>query len=74
MCIVNSADFKGNADGDVHYAFNRNEAMIKDLNKEIDVIHYNSLNLPQKMVINSSTARAKNYYTYLALGVKLRVE
>ncbi|MDU1893147.1 MAG: hypothetical protein E6767_20915 [Dysgonomonas sp.] len=40
----------------------------------ICVILYNSLNLPQVMVINSAIAKAKNYYTYSASGVKLKTE
>lgn len=48
--------------------------MASDLNKGIETIQYNYLNLPQIMVINSSTAKGKNYYTYSASGVKLRTE
>ncbi|MBF0762525.1 RHS repeat-associated core domain-containing protein [Dysgonomonas mossii] len=71
-----SADFKDvpNAPGIVEYTYNKNGAMNKDLNKGITEIQYNSLNLPSQMVINSSTAKAKNYYTYSASGVKLRTE
>jgi len=34
---------------------------------------YNQLNLPQEIVINNTSAKAKNYYTYSATGVKLKV-
>ncbi|GAB6010282.1 RHS repeat domain-containing protein [Dysgonomonas reticulitermitis] len=44
------------------------------MNKGITEIQYNSLNLPKQMVINSSSVKAKNYYTYSASGVKLRTE
>ena len=47
--------------------------MTKDLNKGIQGILYNSLNLPQEMVISHVSARAKNYYTYTANGTKIRV-
>jgi len=46
--------------------------MTPDLNKGIDSIQYNYLNLPQAMVINALTAKGKNYYTHSASGVKLR--
>jgi|GEM_PF-3424995 len=46
--------------------------MTQDLNKGIDSIQYNYLNLPQAMVINAPTAKGKNYYTHLASSVKLK--
>uniref|UniRef100_UPI003341BE11 DUF6443 domain-containing protein n=1 Tax=Dysgonomonas capnocytophagoides TaxID=45254 RepID=UPI003341BE11 len=67
-----SADFKDYANAASEYSFNNNGAMTKDLNKGIQGISYNYMNLPQEMVINHSSARAKNYYTYTALGVKIR--
>ena len=71
-----SADFKDkvSATGTIEYTYTANGAMNKDLNKGISDIQYNSLNLPQVMIINSPTAKAKNYYTYSASGVKLRTE
>ncbi|WP_236264046.1 hypothetical protein [Dysgonomonas sp. Marseille-P4677] len=73
---IESADFKDktNLDTVVEYTYNANGAMYKDLNKGITGIQYNYLNLPRQMVINSSTAKAKNYYTYSTSGVKLRTE
>ncbi|WP_255493303.1 DUF6443 domain-containing protein [Dysgonomonas sp. HDW5B] len=69
-----SADFKDYSKvTTAEYTFNKNGAMTKDLNKGIQGILYNSLNLPQEMVISHVTARAKNYYTYTATGTKLRV-
>ena len=69
-----SADFKDYSKvTTAEYTFNKNGAMTKDLNKGIQGILYNSLNLPQEMVISHVTARDKNYYTYTATGTKLRV-
>lgn len=70
-----SSDFKDNSKAAVtvnEYTYNANGAMTKDLNKGITGINYNSLNLPQEMVISHPSARAKNYYTYTAGGTKLR--
>lgn len=67
-----SADFKDYANVASEYAFNSNGAMTKDLNKGIQGISYNSANFPQEMVINHTTARAKNYYTYTAMGAKIK--
>ncbi len=78
-----SADFKEYSKvTTAEYAFNRNGAMTKDLNKGIvsregtnlrDGISYNALNLPVEMVINNDEVKAKNYYTYTATGTKLKV-
>ena len=51
------------------YAYNRNGAMSKDLNKGISNIAYNSLNLPAQLTINGVT----NIYKYAADGTKLKV-
>lgn len=67
-----SHDFKNYSNAAVQYTYNTNGAMTQDLNKGIQGIKYNSLNLPQEMVINHASARAKNYYSYNAAGVKLR--
>ncbi|MBK5722312.1 RHS repeat-associated core domain-containing protein, partial [Dysgonomonas sp. Marseille-P4677] len=76
FAYAESADFKDkvSASGTIEYTYNANGAMDKDLNKGITGIQYNSLNLPRQMVINSSTVKAKNYYTYSASGVKLKTE
>jgi hypothetical protein len=47
--------------------------MIQDLNKGIDTIRYNLLNLPRQMDILNSSAEARNEYTYSASGAKLKV-
>lgn len=68
-------DFKDNNKTDVQeYFYNRNGAMIKDLNKGIEEITYNVLNLPQKIRINNTSAQGTNEYTYTATGVKLRMK
>ncbi|NDV80566.1 DUF6443 domain-containing protein [Bacteroides sp. 51] len=51
------------------YAYNRNGAMTKDLNKGISNIAYNSLNLPTQLIINGVT----NSYKYTADGTKLKI-
>jgi len=74
--FADSHDFKdsNSANVPIEYSYNLNGALYKDYNKGITDIQYNSLNLPQVMVINSSTAKAKNYYTYSASGVKLKTQ
>lgn len=76
VSYAQSADFKDKKTtlGTIEYTYNKNGAMFSDLNKGITEIHYNSLNLPSQMLINSSTVKAKNYYTYSAAGVKLKTE
>jgi len=69
-----SYDFKDKDGTGKEYSFNKNGAMTQDLNKGIDSIQYNYLNLPQTMVINAPTAKGKNYYTHSASGVKLKTE
>lgn len=60
-------------DGTAPYAYNKNGAMTYDPNKGMTAV-YNSLNLPQELLINNETARGKNYYTYTATGSKLKVK
>ncbi|MFV0329755.1 MAG: DUF6443 domain-containing protein [Dysgonomonas sp.] len=74
ITLTESADFKNYSNVATEYTYNANGAMNKDLNKGISEIQYNSLNLPRQMVINSPIAKAKNYYTYSASGVKLKTE
>ncbi|MDR1706658.1 MAG: RHS repeat-associated core domain-containing protein [Prevotella sp.] len=76
VSISESADFKDKSTirGTIEYTYNKNGALYSDLNKGITEIQYNSLNLPEQMVINSSSVKAKNYYTYSASGVKLKTE
>lgn len=73
--LSTSADFKDkkNTSTVIEYTYNKNGGMTTDLNKGASII-YNSLNLPREMVINNSSAKAKNYYTYSATGVKLKIE
>ena len=74
ISITESMDFKNGSNVANEYTYNANGAMNKDLNKGITEIQYNSLNLPRQMIINSSSVKAKNYYTYSASGVKLKTE
>ena len=71
-----SSDFRDRSSSNVsiEYCYNLNGALSKDYNKGIDTICYNVLDLPYVMVINSNSSKAKNYYTYNSLGVKLRQE
>lgn len=66
-------DYNKKADIAVEYTYNTNGAMTMDLNKGIQNIKYNILNLPQELEIEHPTAKAKNYYTYTATGTKLKV-
>ncbi|MDR2954995.1 MAG: hypothetical protein LBV43_07935 [Prevotella sp.] len=68
-----SNDFKNYSNVATEYAYNKNGAMNKDLNKGITSIQYNSLNLPRMMDIKSPLAEARNEYLYSAGGVKLKV-
>lgn len=58
---------------EMDYAYNRNGAMSKNLNKGIDTIKYNLFNLPQQIDILHAQAEARNEYTYSATGSKLQV-
>jgi len=68
ITYAESADFKNYSNVATEYTYNKNGAMIKDLNKGISSIQYNSLNLPRQMDIKSSVAEARNEYTYSARG------
>jgi RHS repeat-associated protein len=46
--------------------------MVKDMNKGISAIIYNSLNLPQMVDIKNQNAEGRNEYTYSASGQKLK--
>lgn len=71
--LSTSADFKDYSKSATEYSYNTNGAMIKDLNKGISDIQYNSLNLPKLMDIKSPVAEARNEYTYSAGGKKLKI-
>ena len=68
--VVTSNDFvdKGPAT-DAGYLYDANGNQTADLNKGIALIHYNLLNLPQKVQFQNGT---KNEYLYDASGVKHR--
>ncbi|MDL2212981.1 RHS repeat-associated core domain-containing protein [Bacteroides sp. OttesenSCG-928-N06] len=69
VSLAESNDFKKGSTTNPGYAYNKNGAMTKDLNKKITNISYNSLNLPKQLVINGAT----HTYTYAADGRKLKV-
>lgn len=71
--LATSGDFRDYSRTAVEYAYNKNGAMTKDLNKGISDIQYNSLNLPRLMDIKSPVAEARNEYTYSVGGKKLKV-
>ncbi len=59
----------GDNDGNTpDYAYDDNGNLIKDLNKKIEKIAYNRLNLPSEVVF---TGKGKITYSYNAAGVKL---
>ena len=55
ITLAESNDFKKGSATNPGYAYNKNGAMTKYLNKKISNISYNSLNLPNKLVIDSTT-------------------
>jgi RHS repeat-associated protein len=73
ITIGASMDFREYTEGTtVEYTYNANGAMVKDLNKGISAIAYNSLNLPQMVDIKNMNAEGRNEYTYSASGQKLK--
>ncbi|QIK54263.1 RHS repeat-associated core domain-containing protein [Dysgonomonas sp. HDW5B] len=68
-----SADIKNYSDLDTEFLYNANGAMKQDLNKGIQDIAYNYLNLPNELFIENDNIKAKNTYTYTADGSKLKV-
>jgi RHS repeat-associated protein len=60
--------FNDNGSTGVDYAYDHNGNLIKDLNKKIEKITYNRLNLPVEVIF---TGKGKITYTYNAAGVKL---
>ena len=68
-----SMDFKDYTKGaTTEYTYNANGAMVKDMNKGISQITYNTLNLPQIVDIKNMNAEGRNEYTYSASGQKLK--
>ncbi len=56
---------------DTEYYYDANGNMVKDLNKGIDTIYYNQLNLPDKIEISRDETKEINYI-YDAVGIKLQ--
>jgi len=54
------------------YFYDANGNMASDLNKQIDTVIYNHLNLPQDIEITYDGAQKHLYYTYDVAGIKLR--
>lgn len=67
-----SMDFKDGAHEDIEYGYDANGNQIKDLNKGISNIEYNSLNLPKKITFKGAN-NPVNEYVYSADGCKLSV-
>ena len=67
-----SMDFKGGSHESVEYAYDGNGNMVKDLNKGIGMIEYNSLNLPRRVTFTGLN-NPVNEYVYSAGGKKLTV-
>ncbi|MFV0312259.1 MAG: DUF6443 domain-containing protein [Dysgonomonas sp.] len=73
FALNSSMDFKEYTKGTtIEYTYNANGAMVKDMNKGISAITYNSLNLPQLVDIKNMNAEGRNEYTYSASGQKLK--
>ncbi|MFT4223742.1 RHS repeat domain-containing protein [Dysgonomonas sp.] len=69
-----SADFKNYGGSNAIYTYNLNGAMTTDSHKGILGIQYNSLNLPYELLIKNTEISGKVYYTYSALGAKLKAK
>ncbi len=67
-----SMDFKNNSNTPKEYSYDANGNLIQDLNKGINSITYNLLNLPQMLTISNPLGSATNSYTYAADGKKLK--
>ena len=64
------ADFKDRSNASKQYSYDANGNMTKDLNKGIDTIRYNLLNLPQEIVFANGD---RSLYKYNAAGIKYQV-
>lgn len=64
------ADFKDRSNASKQYSYDANGNMTKDLNKGIDTIRYNLLNLPQEIVFANGD---RSLYKYNATGTKYQV-
>ncbi len=67
-----SMDFKDKSHTSKEYYYDRNGRLAKDLNKGIDTISYNLLNLPRSLTISASSNSVTNTYMYAADGRKLK--
>lgn len=67
-----SMDFRDGSHESVEYAYDSNGNMVKDLNKGISMIEYNSLNLPRRVSFTGLN-NPVNEYVYSADGKKLSV-
>lgn len=65
-------DFKDGSHESVEYSYDGNGNMVKDLNKGISRIEYNSLNLPRRLTFTGAN-NLVNEYVYSAGGKKLYV-
>lgn len=68
---TNVWNFKDGANSSIEYSYDTNGNVIKDLNKGIESICYNSLNLPLQIQLKDGKSIK---YTYSADGHKLRAE
>ena len=69
VTLSESNDFKKGSAANPGYAYDKNGNLMKDLNKKITAISYNSLYLPELLTIDGVTHK----YTYAADGRKLKV-
>ncbi len=72
ITLSESMDFKNGSTAATEYFYDRNGNLIKDLNKGISNIEYNSLNLPGRIEFNTVN-QPSNEYIYSAGGAKLSV-
>lgn len=70
--FTSKTDFKDYANQTVEYTYNKNGALIQDLNKGISSIQYNILNLPDRIDMKNPVCEARNEYIYRSDGNKLR--
>ena len=68
---ANKEGFDDGSTGALDYDYDANGNLIGDLNKNIDTIEYNILNLPERILF---TGGNQILYTYDAAGTKLRKE
>ncbi len=73
LSVSISMDFRKGTTQATQYFYDKNGNLVKDLNKGISDIQYNSLNLPGKLIISGSMGAATNTYLYSADGHKLTV-